>query len=151
MRDRATGRGRGFGFVLLGFIDEEDANLKKSAILEKNFGDGHFILDKRVDVKSADDYQKGAPTESLHPNQRNQTITTNSGKQVQKPNPYVQIETKDGAAQVEDPDNINFTYPKSKIFVGGLDFKLTSEELKEHFMNFGDVMDAIILKDIYTG
>lgn len=52
----------------------------------------------------------------------------------------------------DDPkDAVKFTYPKSKIFVGGLDFKLTSEELKEHFMKFGEVHDAIILKDIYTG
>lgn len=52
----------------------------------------------------------------------------------------------------DDPkDGVKFTYPKSKIFVGGLDFKLTSEELKEHFQKFGEVHDAIILKDIYTG
>jgi len=38
------------------------------------------------------------------------------------------------------------------VFVGGLDFNLTSEELKDHFQkNFGEVQDAIILKDIYTG
>lgn len=46
---------------------------------------------------------------------------------------------------------MKFCYPKSKIFVGGLDFKLTNEELKEHFNQFGEVVDAIILKDIYTG
>ena len=28
---------------------------------------------------------------------------------------------------------------------------MTSEELKDHFMQFGDVQDAIILKDIFTG
>jgi RNA recognition motif-containing protein len=28
---------------------------------------------------------------------------------------------------------VTFKYPKSKIFVGGLDFKLTVEELKQHF------------------
>lgn len=59
------------------------------------------------------------------------------------------IETKDG--EVADSEQVKFSYPKSKIFVGGLDFKLTSEELKEHFMQFGEVVDAIILKDIYTG
>jgi heterogeneous nuclear ribonucleoprotein A1/A3 len=46
---------------------------------------------------------------------------------------------------------VKFSYPKSKIFVGGLDFKLTSDELKDHFSQFGEVVDAIILKDIYTG
>ena len=44
----------------------------------------------------------------------------------QRPNPYVS-ESKDGGAGGK------FSYPKSKIFVGGLDFKLTSEELKDHF------------------
>lgn len=58
------------------------------------------------------------------------------------------VEQKDGES---DKEQIKFSYPKSKIFVGGLDFNLTSEELKEHFNKFGDVVDAIILKDIYTG
>ena len=35
--------------------------------------------------------------------------------------------------------------------MGGLDFKLTKEGLKEHFSQFGEVKDAIILNDIYTG
>lgn len=48
------------------------------------------------------------------------------------------------------PD-VKFSYPASKIFVGGLDFKLTNEELKDHFSQFGEVIDAIILKDINTG
>ena len=79
-------------------------------------------------------------------------MMTNNGQHIQKPNPYVQVVQKDGVNESDDPkDAVKFTYPKSKIFVGGLDFKLTSEELKEHFMKFGEVHDAIILKDIYTG
>jgi len=35
---------------------------------------------------------------------------------------------------IADEKDIKFCYPKSKIFVGGLDFKLTNEELKEHFI-----------------
>lgn len=115
----------------------------------KNKTGGHFLLEKRVDVKSADDYQKGGSQDSLQPNQRNQIITTTSGQQIQKPNPYVLIETKEG--EITDKEQIKFAYPKSKIFVGGLDFKLTSEELKDHFNQFGEVVDAIILKDIYSG
>ena len=46
---------------------------------------------------------------------------------------------------------MKFTYPKSKIFVGGLDFNLSSEELREHFQQYGEVQDAIILKDINNG
>lgn len=64
MRDKITNRGRGFGFVLLSFKDEEAAKQAKAGILDLNRTDGHFILNKRVDVKSADDYGgKGAETQ----------------------------------------------------------------------------------------
>jgi hypothetical protein len=56
MRDKATGRGRGFGFVLVSFTDEQAAVDAKHRILQVNRQPGHFILEKRVDVKSADDY-----------------------------------------------------------------------------------------------
>ena len=63
-------------------------------------------------------------------------------------------EQKEGTVAEDNPESrekIEFKYPNSKIFVGGLDFKLTNQELKEHFSQFGEVMDAIILKDIFTG
>lgn len=56
MRDKATGRGRGFGFVRLSFSDDDEASERKQDILNDNANEGHFILDKKVDVKSADDY-----------------------------------------------------------------------------------------------
>jgi len=56
MRDKATGRGRGFGFVLVSFADESEAIDAKQQILQQNRDKGHFIMEKRVDVKSADDY-----------------------------------------------------------------------------------------------
>ena len=67
---------------------------------------------------------------------------------VSKPNPYAIVETKHrGDENIE----VTFKYPKSKIFVGGLDFKLTVEDLKQHFQQYGEVVDACILKDVYTG
>lgn len=68
---------------------------------------------------------------------------------VAKPNPYVIVET-DFANQSEKKE-IVFKYPKSKIFVGGLDFRLTNEELKQHFSEYGEIESAVILKDINTG
>lgn len=68
-----------------------------------------------------------------------------------KPNPYVQVNSQPGGGREQGSDVV-YSYPKSKVFVGGLDFNLTSDELKDHFQkSFGDVQDAIILKDIYTG
>ena len=65
-----------------------------------------------------------------------------------KPNPYVivDVDPKD-----REKDKVVFKYPKSKIFVGGLDFKLTNEDLKQHFLQFGPIESAVILKDINTG
>lgn len=50
---------------------------------------------------------------------------------IPKPNPYVIAETKNRG---DEPNaEVTFKYPRSKIFVGGLDFKLTVEELRHHF------------------
>jgi RNA recognition motif-containing protein len=72
---------------------------------------------------------------------------------VAKPNPYVIVETE--AAVSKDGNETGkiavFKYPKSKIFVGGLDFRLTNEELKQHFIQYGEIESAVILKDINTG
>ena len=128
----------------------------------RNKAEGHFILEKRVDVKSADDYQGKNQDQTSNVNvagsshHHNNLLTMAGGQTIQKPNPYVNVELKgnnDRIAATGDDlgEKVKFTYPKSKIFVGGLDFKLTSEELREHFNQFGEVQDAIILKDIYTG
>lgn len=44
---------------------------------------------------------------------------------IAKPNPYVLVE-----GSQTDQQEVKYKYPKSKIFVGGLDFKLTNEDLK---------------------
>lgn len=58
MRDRATQRGRGFGFVKLHYETKEQANELKTKLIDLNMRQGHVINDKVVDVKSADDYKK---------------------------------------------------------------------------------------------
>lgn len=63
MRERETQRGRGFGFVKMQFENREKALINKEKILavNKDPSRGHFINDKKVDVKSADDYKKPQP------------------------------------------------------------------------------------------
>ena len=68
---------------------------------------------------------------------------------VNKPNPYVIVQQGDG--NMEGKKNFSFKYPKSKIFVGGLDFKLSQHDLLQHFSQFGEIENAVILKDIHTG
>lgn len=39
----------------------------------------------------------------------------------------------------------------NKMFVGNLPYKTTEEELKEMFAEFGEVVEAVILTDKFTG
>jgi len=80
-------------------------------------------------------------------------VNHESKREGEQPNPEGQVERGGGSGSgggAKD-DTVTFFYPKSKIFVGGLDFKLTKEGLKDHFRQFGEVADAIILNDIFTG
>ena len=98
-------------------------------------------MEKKVDVKSADDYQ-GKMMGSIPGMGGQQPSMPGMGPPMgmipgfgvpplPKPNPYVIAETK-----MKGPDTgieITFKYPRSKIFVGGLDFNLTVDELRQHF------------------
>lgn len=48
---------------------------------------------------------------------------------------------------VVDPMAADPTFKTSKIFVGGLPLELTTELLSEYFMNYGDVVDCVIVTD----
>ena len=66
--------------------------------------------------------------------QANPITAQDSMANVNKPNPYVIVESEDKRDNNDPQKEVVFKYPKSKIFVGGLDFKLTNEDLKQHFL-----------------
>ena len=37
-----------------------------------------------------------------------------------------------------------------KVFVGGIDYTTTDDSLKEHFSTWGEVVDAVVMKDPAT-
>lgn len=164
MRDKQTQRGRGFGFVKMQFDNRDKAQEHQDEILSINrTPSGHIINDKKVDVKSTDNYVKPNPGTmpqgmGMGMSQFNPMAPMQQPGQVHdpvlnvtKPNPYVIAEQVDESQGYQQKKEVVFKYPRSKIFVGGLDFKLTNEDLKQHFLQFGPIESAVILKDINTG
>jgi cold-inducible RNA-binding protein len=39
----------------------------------------------------------------------------------------------------------------SKLYVGNLDYTVTSDQLRDHFSQAGKVVDAVVLSDKYSG
>jgi len=75
MRDKQTLKGRGFGFVKMRFETFNMAQENKFRIIKINSEKGHFINQKRVDVKSADDYVKPQPGQVINaPPNLNKTV-----------------------------------------------------------------------------
>ena len=139
----------------------------------------HMICNKQVDVKSADDFEK-AKKMGIAPPPKNQyhapkphIQVANESQPPQQTSPIEQMMPPQPAGVYQRPhfnaeslppmpeakptessSSSHFMkdeFPKTKIFVGGLDFNLTNEQLKTHFTKFGPVVDATILKDQNTG
>jgi hypothetical protein len=119
------------------FESREKAMENQAKIVDLNLdpNKGHWINDKRVDVKSTDDYIKPPPGQKqvrsgLHGladlgGPMGPGGLTNELINLNKPNPYVIVEMdKDKENELDPASKVVFKYPKAKIFVGGLDFKL---------------------------
>lgn len=67
MRDRHTNKGRGFGFVKMRFDSFEKAQDNQLTLLNINNdkSQGHIINNKRVDVKSTDNFVKPQPGQQV--------------------------------------------------------------------------------------
>lgn len=40
---------------------------------------------------------------------------------------------------------------EGKLFIGGISWETTEDKLKDHFGNYGEVLDAVIMRDKVTG
>lgn len=129
MRDSATGRSRGFGFLT--FRDPKTVN---TVMVKEHFLDGKIVRTSPVDVSP--DGQKKLGTLSCR---------SRAARGVSKDLLYVtQIDPKRAIPRDEQEKT-------AKIFVGGVSQEATEEDFEGFFANFGRVVDATLMMDKDTG
>ena len=149
MRDGATGRSRGFGFLT--FKDPKTVN---TVMVKEHFLDGKIVRLSISDKSSAFSATGPSHSRPSHFGCSSEAIVPEAWKP--EPIPICGCE-KDGCLP-----NIGKIDPKraiprdeqektSKIFVGGVSQEATEHDFKEFFQNFGRVIDATLMMDKDTG
>ena len=124
MRDGASGRSRGFGFLT--FKDAKTINI---VMVKEHYLDGKIVRP---------DFQTQANTLRLYPSK-------SSSLKKHKGSPdTLKIDPKRAIPRDEQERT-------SKIFVGGVSQEATEQDFKEFFMQFGRVIDATLMMDKDTG
>ncbi|KIW14038.1 hypothetical protein PV08_06819 [Exophiala spinifera] len=125
MRDSATGRSRGFGFLT--FKDPKTVN---TVMVKEHFLDGKIV---RFIPKSPKGGQEkpGSPCQKIPPKDR----------RLRSP---FQIDPKRAIPRDEQEKT-------AKIFVGGVSQDATEEDFESFFAQFGRVVDATLMMDKDTG
>lgn len=124
MRDGASGRSRGFGFLTF-----KDARTVNIVMVKEHYLDGKIV---RPDFQTHDNSLRRNPSSSPH------ILAKNSGSCFNK------IDPKRAIPRDEQERT-------SKIFVGGVSQEATEQDFKEYFMQFGRVVDATLMMDKDTG
>jgi RNA-binding protein Musashi len=144
MRDGATGRSRGFGFLTF-----RDPKVVNTVMVKEHFLDGKIV---RVSISDKS---------SGHPSKRNATRASRF-RRASKKDPYspwtpfpgyhdsgsLQYDVKIDPKRAIPRDEQEKT---SKIFVGGVSQEATEQDFKEFFQQFGRVVDATLMMDKDTG
>ena len=121
MRDGATGRSRGFGFLT--FRDPRTVNI---VMVKEHYLDGKIV---RPSISTS----AKTPFRLLkHKNKSSHIV------------PLIKIDPKRAIPREEQERT-------SKIFVGGVSQDATEADFKEYFMQFGRVVDATLMMDKDTG
>ena len=123
MRDGASGRSRGFGFLTF-----KDARTVNIVMVKEHYLDGKIV---RPDLQTHLNTLRQYPSKSPNP-------TQHKSSQIHK------IDPKRAIPRDEQERT-------SKIFVGGVSQEATEQDFKEYFMQFGRVVDATLMMDKDTG
>jgi len=126
MRDGATGRSRGFGFLT--FKDPKTVN---TVMVKEHFLDGKIVRTSPCVTSPAAQAELG---------------TLSQGAVEQKR--YLRRDRKIDPKRAIPRDEQEKT---SKIFVGGVSQEATEEDFKKFFTQFGRVVDATLMMDKDTG
>jgi RNA-binding protein Musashi len=153
MKDRATGKPRGFGFVT--FADPATVDLVMQ--------DSHEVCHKLVDVKRAQ--ARGVAPPSIH--QQQQPYQPQPQQQQQQQQPY-QMQQQlqppppgaagEGAAApaagagvgARPAQELTPEQMHCKVFVGGIPHSVDRDELRRILSEFGAVTDSIVMLDQLT-
>ncbi|EDO02743.1 hypothetical protein SS1G_05220 [Sclerotinia sclerotiorum 1980 UF-70] len=125
MRDGASGRSRGFGFLTF-----KDARTVNIVMVKEHYLDGKIV---RPDLKTFNNSLRSYPSKFHYLASKN--ISSHSN---------FKIDPKRAIPRDEQERT-------SKIFVGGVSQDASEQDFKEYFMQFGRVVDATLMMDKDTG
>jgi RNA-binding protein Musashi len=140
MRDGASGRSRGFGFLTF-----KDARTVNIVMVKEHYLDGKIVRPhsstSRYSLFRSGPSSFSGPHLSyfcIFPRSSPQSSTKSKSSQIPK------IDPKRAIPRDEQERT-------SKIFVGGVSQEATEQDFKEYFMQFGRVIDATLMMDKDTG
>ena len=129
MRDSATGRSRGFGFLT--FKDPKTVN---TVMVKEHFLDGKIVRPTQFDVSPDSQRRLGSLSQTYD-------CTSTPGKGLLYGS---QIDPKRAIPRDEQEKT-------AKIFVGGVSQEATEDDFEGFFAQFGRVVDATLMMDKDTG
>lgn len=128
MRDSATGRSRGFGFLT--FKDPKTVN---TVMVKEHFLDGKIVRATHFELSRGGQARLGSLSYTQAAKLRSKGLLSHS-----------QIDPKRAIPRDEQEKT-------AKIFVGGVSQEATEEDFESFFAQFGRVVDATLMMDKDTG
>ncbi|TNV82114.1 hypothetical protein FGO68_gene16240 [Halteria grandinella] len=161
MRDKHTGKSRGFAFVT--FKARTQAEIDKITQLMTNPSKPHYIQGRSVEIRASDGSK---PADSFLENKRDSGSSSGRGTQISKYEPPIEQhrDNNGGRSYSSNSQSMqnrmdeerkkreierlkNQGVKRDRIFVGGLDYSLREGDLRHHFEQFGEVRDVEIVRD----